>query len=81
MTVLRAGELMAKGKPKGRPKLPESELTPRKALVLQMRGSEEWKAWAEGLAEFDGLSVASVVDRAMRAYAKQIGYTKEPPKR
>lgn len=53
----------------------------RKPMVVQIRGSQEYKEWAEGLAGFDGSTVAALYDRAARAYAKAIGYDKQPPKR
>ena len=53
----------------------------RKPLVLQMRGSAEWKAWVERLAKFDRGSVADVTDRALAAYARLVGFTEKPPER
>ena len=52
-----------------------------KPLVLQVRGSLEWKAWLEELAKFDRATVADVADRAIAAYARSIGYPKAPPLR
>ncbi len=53
----------------------------RKPMVVQVRGSEEYKAWAEKMARFDGMSLASLVDRALRKYAKEIGFPDTPPSR
>jgi hypothetical protein len=52
----------------------------RKPMVVQIRGSAEWKAWAEGLAEKDGDTLAKLVERALRKWAKDAGYP-DPPKR
>jgi hypothetical protein len=52
----------------------------RKPMVVQMRGSEEWKAWIEGLAEKEGFTVAMLLERTARKWAKEIGYP-DPPKR
>jgi hypothetical protein len=53
----------------------------RKPLSLQIRGSEEWKAALTRVAEFDGLPVAVMVDRAIRQYARGIGFPGELPPR
>lgn len=53
---------------------------PRKPLIFQMRGNPEWKAWAESIAEKEGDTLAKLVDRALRKFARDNGYP-EPPKR
>ena len=62
------------------PKVTEPETSARKPMVVQIRGSEEWKAWAEGLAEKEGDTVAKMVERTLRKYAREIGYP-DPPRR
>jgi hypothetical protein len=52
-----------------------------KPLAVQVRGSAEWKAWVERLAARDRASVADLTDRALAAYARQIGFAEEPPER
>jgi hypothetical protein len=52
-----------------------------KPIIVQLRGSEEFKAALEKVAELDGLTVSGFVDRAIRDRARQIGYTKPLPKR
>ena len=75
MTALARVEAMPKRK------AAKSDDGERKPMVVQVRGSQEYKEWAEGLAEFDGSTVAALYDRAVRQYAKAIGYDKQPPKR
>lgn len=53
----------------------------RKPMVVQIRGSAEYKAWAEKLAAFDGSTLAALYDRAARQYAKSIGFHESPPSR
>lgn len=53
----------------------------RKPMVVQVRGSQNWKAWVDRLAAFDGIPLAMMVDRAFRVYAKHIGFEEAPPKR
>lgn len=52
-----------------------------KPMVLQVRGSDEFKAWFDELARFDGLSSASLFSRAMKMYAREIGFSREAPSR
>jgi hypothetical protein len=53
----------------------------RKPMVAQLRGSAAWKAWIEELADFDDRAVASLFERAVHRYAKEVGFPKEPPER
>lgn len=53
----------------------------RKPMVVQIRGSAEYKAWAERVAIFDGSTLAALYDRAVRQYAKSIGFPDGPPVR
>lgn len=53
----------------------------RKPIVIQLRGTPEYKAWAERLAEHDRTTVADSTDRALALYAKHIGFTEPPPRR
>jgi hypothetical protein len=62
-------------KPKANP-----DEKPRKPMVVQIRGSEEWKAWVEMIAEKEGDSVTKLFDRALRKFAKDAGYP-DPPRR
>lgn len=62
---------------------PESEPDEpgRKPMIVQVRGSAAYKEWVDELAHFDGLPLAALVDRALRRYAKEIGFHEEPPRR
>ena len=60
---------------------PKPDDTERKPMAVQMRAAPEWKACLERLAALDGRSVASLIDRAVRAYGRQIGFTEEFPER
>lgn len=42
----------------------------RKPMVVQIRGSEEYKTWVEGVAKKEGFSVAVLFDQALRKYAE-----------
>jgi putative IMPACT (imprinted ancient) family translation regulator len=68
---------MAKKSAKAKPHLdPE-----RKPMVVQIRGSASYKVWAERVAVFDGSTLAALYDRAVRQYAKSIGFPDGPPVR
>lgn len=65
-------------RPKPQPQRPDPE---RKPMVVQIRGSAEYKAWADRLAAFDGLTLAALYDRAVRQYARTIGFDETAPNR
>jgi len=71
------GSFPAAGRSKGgRPKVDAP-----KRNILTMRGSEEWREWLNGLAEFCRLPTTTLVDHAVIKYAKDVGYEVAPPKR
>ncbi len=76
---------MAKGKPKGgkRPGAGRKAKPVREQqATLLVRGSQEWRRFVDKLAEHDrASSLAEVVDRALEAYAKAVGYPGEVPRR
>jgi hypothetical protein len=51
------------------------------AIIFQLRGSQEYKAWLKGMADFDGTDLSELAERAFGAYARQIGYNEPRPKR
>jgi hypothetical protein len=53
----------------------------RKPMIVQVRGSQEFKDWAEKLSRHERISLASIVERAMQMYAKAVGFPDEPPER
>jgi hypothetical protein len=52
-----------------------------RATLYAIKGQPAWKAWVDELAAFDRLSVPDVIDRALVAYARSIGFGKLPPER
>jgi hypothetical protein len=52
-----------------------------KPVAFQVRASEEYKAVLERLAAFDGKSIASLADHAIRLYARSINFPEALPKR
>jgi hypothetical protein len=53
----------------------------RRKVVLQMKGTEEWKGWLDGLSRRLRMPASSVVDNALVMYAKAQGYAEEAPER
>ena len=53
----------------------------RKPLVLQMRGTPEWKAWLERLASHCRLTVSGAADAAFVLLAEERGFKEKPPER
>ena len=52
-----------------------------KPVAFQVRGSDEYKRVVKLLAKHDRRSMASLVDRALRVYAEQIGFPIPIPER
>lgn len=53
----------------------------RKPFVIQVRGSAEFGDAVRKLAESDGMSISTLVDKAIRDYARSIGFNEPIPKR
>ena len=60
---------------------PSIEGWARKPLVLQLRGSLEWRAWLDRFVEFRRSDAADTTDRALAAFAKLEGFDELPPRR
>jgi hypothetical protein len=50
-------------------------------VVFQMKGTEEWKEWLDGLSKRLRMPSSAVVDNALVMYAKAQGYEAEAPER
>ena len=61
-------------------KSPEPEPGPRRT-VLTIKGTDEWRRWLEELSDFLRTPTSTIVDHALVRYAKEMGFTKEAPKR
>jgi hypothetical protein len=60
---------------------PDVSRVERVAMVT-IRGTEDWRSWLSRLAEYDrSTSISEMMDRALVAYARQIGFKEMPPKR
>jgi hypothetical protein len=46
-----------------------------------VRGSQEWRDWVTGLADFRRLKVTDLIDQALVEYAERHGYKPSAPKR
>lgn len=69
----KAGLVMAKKK-QGEPTRPAHP-------IFSIRGSSEWKAWVDKLADHVRLRSADLIDQALVEYAKTHGFEEKPPKR
>jgi hypothetical protein len=49
--------------------------------VLTIKGTDEWKAWLDALADHLRTPASTIVDHSLVRYAKEVGFTKPPPKR
>lgn len=70
-----------KSKKEGKKSSLPASFGPGKGVAIQVRGSAEFKAWVEGLAEHDATDVSDVVERALANYARLINFTVARPKR
>lgn len=71
---------MAKKKPPkpARRREPDDE---RKPIAVQMRASVAYKQWVEALVRFEDRPLSTILERALRQYAKTAGFEREPPER
>lgn len=53
----------------------------RQPMIVQMRGSAEFKAYVQRGADFARQPIAKLAELAMIQYLRSIGFTEEPPKR
>jgi hypothetical protein len=63
-----------------KPTKPEPTVSARKPMVVQIRGSQEWKEWVEAVARKEGFNLATLFERGVRKIAKDAGYP-DPPMR
>jgi hypothetical protein len=80
------GTDMAKKRSKSATDEPVS--TPRKSpaeeprtVLFSVKGRPAWLLWLKRLAKEDRTSVVELIDRATARYAKDIGFTEQPPER
>lgn len=70
------------GRPKKQATETEAGATRKpKGFVLSVRGTDDWRAWLQRLADHDRASMPDLLDRALVAYAKGVGFKEAPPKR
>ena len=81
---------VAKKKTESKVNEPESRVKPGpkpnpsrvRSEAVMLRGRPEWKDWLARLAEFDrSPSMNELFDRAITAYAREIGFKEAAPKR
>ena len=73
---------MAKKRPGGAGTEPAPAKKKPKGFALPaVRGSDEWGAWVQRLIEHDRSSWPDLVDKAVVAYAKAVGFKESPPRR
>jgi hypothetical protein len=73
------GSSKARGRPKGLAKAPETG--DRRAIVLSIKGTAEYRDWLAELADHCRSTSVQVIDAALVAYAKHVGFAKTAPKR
>ncbi len=71
--------LMAK--PKAKAKRRKQEESGPKPTALTIKGSLEWRAWVERVADHCRVSSSTLVDLAITEYAKNRGFNEQPPTR
>jgi hypothetical protein len=65
----------------GKKKASKPKPSEPRQTVLTIKGTEEWKDWLNELSNFLRIPTSTIVDLALVKYAKDVGFTKEPPKR
>jgi hypothetical protein len=54
---------------------------PKGFAMPPVRGSEAWRGWVDRLIDHDRSSWPDLVDKALVAYAKAVGFKEAPPRR
>lgn len=70
---------MAK-KPVSQPGDAKAGAAQRKSITT-LKGSPEWGAWLQRLADFDRNTIVGLIDRAVAEYAQNHHFEERPPKR
>lgn len=53
---------------------------PRTRPLVAIRGTDEWKAWLDGLAAKRRVPIATLIDIALTDAARAVGYPEPPPR-
>lgn len=53
----------------------------RKAVVVNIKGSTEWKEWCERASAHCRIPLSSIFDLGFAMYVKANGFTEKPPER
>src|SRR5262249_53709693 len=80
MSVIEAPKLAKKRKsppPAAAP--PDPSGTP--SVIVSVRVSPEYRAWLDRLASFERIPISDLLDRALVAYAPQVGFKEVAPRR
>jgi hypothetical protein len=72
---------MAKQKKTATKEMTRPAKEPKGFAMPAVRGSAHWQEWVRGLLEHDRSDWPDLVDKALVAYAKQIGFKTEAPRR
>lgn len=62
-------------------KRPAPKAEDRRSIVITIKGSLEWKAWVDELADQFRTDASKLIDMALVQFAKANGFTKEAPRR
>lgn len=68
----------AKATPAAKPTPEGGDSSARQKNILALRGTEEWKAWLDGLAEKNRAPVTVTIEQALRDLAEKLGYREAP---
>jgi hypothetical protein len=60
---------------------PAPQAPSARKVVLQMKGTDAWKDWLDGLGKHLRTPTSTIVDHALVKYAKEVGYGREAPER
>jgi hypothetical protein len=60
---------------------PKAKAEPKTRIVLNIKGSEAWRAWVHRLAAFQHIRAPMLIERTLIAEARRCGFKPRPPKR
>jgi len=60
---------------------PKPTVADSRAIIVTLKGNPEFRDWLNRFAEFDRSTAVQITEKALVAYARQLGFEEPAPKR